>query len=214
MTELYAALLNLHGRRCVVVGGGQVAERKVRPLLEAGATVTVVAPAVTAAIDAAARAGEIVLRRRPFQKDDLDGAFLTFAATDVAAVNAAVVREARRVGALVNAATEPRLGDFQVPATLRRGDVVVSLSTGGRSPGFARRLRAELESWLTPERIDLLDLMADVRRELKARGDNPPPESWRRAIGDDVVDALRRGDGPAARALLLHALGGPTPVGG
>ena len=214
MTGLYAAFLDVTGRRCVVVGGGPVAERKMRALVESGASVTIVAPAVTPAIDAAAEAGEIVVRRRPFQPEDVDGAFLVFAATDVAEVNAAVLREARRVAALVNAADDPPAGDFQVPATVRRGDIAVAVSTGGRSPSFARHLRTELESWLTPERIELLDLMADVRRELQAKGDNPPAEIWRLAINDDVVGALDRGDRPAARALLLGRVGVPAQVRG
>ena len=213
MTELYPAFLNVQGRRCVVVGGGEVAERKVRALLASGASVTVVAPSVAPAIARFAESGDLTLRRRGFEAGDAAGALLVFAATDVPEVNAAVLREARAAGALVNVADDPRSGDFHVPAMVRRGDVVVAISTGGRSPSFARHLRLDLESWLTTERVELADLLAEVRRELQAGGSNPAPERWRQAVGPDLVAVLRAGDRVAARTLLLRALGAPASAG-
>ena len=214
MTALYPVFLHVEGRRCVVVGGGEVAERKMRALLAGGASVVLIAPRVTAGVSAAAEAGEITLRRRRFEPADVAGAQLVFAATDARDVNAAVIRAARAAGALVNAADDPASGDFIVPATVRRRDVTLAISTGGRSPSFARHLRLELEAWLTPERIDLLDLLAEVRRELRAAGRNPLPESWRDAVVAEVLDAIGRGDRAAARTMLLRALGAPAAPAG
>ena len=210
MSRLYPAFLNLAGRRCVVVGGGAVAERKVRGLLAADADVLVVAPEAVAGLDALATNGRIRVERRPYRSGDLDGAFLVVAATDSRAVNAAVARDARAVGALVNAVDDPTACDVTVPATVRRGDITLAISTGGRSPGFARYLREELEDWLSEERLALLDLVADVRAELRAAGANPGPERWRQAVRSNILDILATGDRSAARRALLDALAFPA----
>ena len=211
MSRLYPAFLDLTGRRCVVVGGGAVAERKVRGLLAADADVLVVAPETVAGLDALAAGAEIRVERRPYRPGDLDGAFLVVAATDSRAVNATVVRDARVVGALVNVVDDPAACDVTVPAAVRRGDVTLAISTGGRSPGFARYLREELEDWLSEERLALLDLVADVRAELRAAGTNPGPERWRGAVRSDILDVLASGDREAARRALLAALATPSP---
>jgi precorrin-2 dehydrogenase/sirohydrochlorin ferrochelatase len=210
----YAAFLRLAGRRCVVVGGGAVAERKVGTLVDCGANVVVIAPTATDRIVQAASERRLVLARRPYRAGDLDGAFLAVAATDERAVNAQVVAYARALGILVNSVDEREPGDLIVPATVQRGDVVVAVSTGGRSPSFARYLREELEAWLTPERVELFELLADVRRELQAAGRNPDPELWRRAVDVDLVRELAAGDRPAARRRLLLALDPATLAAG
>ena len=210
MSARYPMFVKLTGRRCVVVGGGRVAQRKVRGLIESGASVVVIAPNVTEVLTAAGDRGDLTICRRGYEVGDLEGAFLVFAATNDSAVNGAVISDAAAVGALVNAAEDPTSGDFFVPATVRRDDLVLAISTGGRSPTFARHVRAELEAWLTPSRIDLLDLLADVRGELQAAGCNPAPDAWRRAVSEPVLGALASGDRISARASLLHDLMAPT----
>lgn len=205
--DYYPAFLRLDGRRCVVVGGGTVAERKVRVLLESGAALTVVAPAVTDGIRAVADGGALIVEQRPYRAGDLNEAFLAVAATGDRAVNAAVVEAARQVGALVSAVDDPLAGDFIVPATVRRGEVTIAISTGGRSPTFARQLRQELDGWLTPARLELLDLLGDVRRELQLAGRNPEPPAWREAVDPHLIDAVERGDREGARRRLLRSLG-------
>jgi precorrin-2 dehydrogenase / sirohydrochlorin ferrochelatase len=203
----YAAFLALDGRRCVVVGGGAVAERKVGTLLAAGASVVVVATRAGDGLRRAAADGRVTLHQRPYRHGDLAGARLAFAATDDPIVNAAVVAEARADGVPVNSVDAPDSGDFIVPATVRRGDVTVAISTGGRSPSFARHLREELEEWLTPARLELLDVVAEVRRDLQAAGRSPEPEVWRRAVDARLLRAVEAGDRSQARRHLLAALG-------
>ena len=207
MNTPYPAFLRLAGRRCVVVGGGAVAKRKVLPLVDSEASVVVIAPAVSATIQALASEGRLAIEERRYRRGDLVGAFLAFAATDDPAVNAEVAAEGRAVGALVNSADDPTACDFIVPASVRRGDVTVAISTRGRSPSFARQLRQELEAWLTSGRVELLDLLGGIRRELQSNGRNPGPERWRRAIDADVVRAIEAGNRLAARERLLEALG-------
>ena len=209
MSSLYPAFLKLAGRRCVVVGGGAVAERKVRGLLAADADVLVVAPEATPALDELAVRRAIRVEQRPYRTGDLAGAFLVVAATDSRVVNETIVRDAWAVGALVNVVDDPAACDVTVPAIVRRGDVTLAISTGGRSPGFARYLREELEDWLSDERLALLDLVADVRAELRAAGANPGPERWRQAVRSNILEGLITSDRAAARRSLLAALVSP-----
>ena len=206
MSAPYAAFLKLAGRRCVVVGGGAVAERKALTLVACDASVLVIAPRVTDLLEKAERDGRLKLLRRPYVPGDLHGAFLAFAATDDRALNGHVVAEARESGALANSVNDPESADFIVPATIRRGDLTIAISTGGRSPGFAAQLRQDLESWLTPARLELLELLADLRTEMRAAGRNPGPEVWRRAVDPEVVRALEGGDRQGARSRLLATL--------
>ena len=135
------------GKRCVVVGGGGVASRKARGLLERGAEVVVISPQVSAELATDA----VEIHRRPYEPGDLEGAFLAFAATDSREANAAVVREANEGGIPVNVADRPADGDFALPSTLRRGGLQVAVSTGGASPTLARRVRDALEPRFVPE---------------------------------------------------------------
>jgi hydroxymethylbilane synthase len=140
----YPIALALAGKSVVVAGGGAVAERKVRGLLEAGARVTVVAPRISAALAADAERGMLVARARPFRPSDLDGAVVAFATTDDPAVNRCVVAAARERGVLVNDTTEPEVSDFANPLVYRSGPLTFSVDTGGLSPSFAKRLGDEL----------------------------------------------------------------------
>ena len=212
MSARYAAFLALEGRRCVVVGGGAVAERKVGTLLECGAPVVIVATRAGDGLRKAAAEGRLTLHERPYGRGDLAGARLAFAATNDPTVNAAVVAEARADGIPVNSVDAPDSGDFIVPATLRRGDVTLAISTGGRGPSFARHLRDELAEWLTPARLELLDVVAEVRRDLQAAGRNPGPDIWRRAVDSRLLRAVEAGDRSQARRHLLTALGAASPT--
>ncbi|HMD02050.1 MAG TPA: hydroxymethylbilane synthase [Candidatus Baltobacteraceae bacterium] len=140
----YPIALDLRERRVVIVGAGAIAARKLPALLEAGASVTLVAPAAEGAVREAAAAGRVAWIERNFGPDDLDGATLVFAATGDDAVNAAVVAAARERGALVDDASDAGRGDFATPLVHRTGGVTFSIDTGGRSPSFALRLREEL----------------------------------------------------------------------
>ena len=131
----------------MVVGGGEVANRKARKLLQARAEVVVISPEVRPELESVA--AEVHLR--PYEAGDLEGAYLAFAATDSREVNAAVAREAGERGVPVNVADRPSEGDFAVPSTLRRGRLQVAVSTGGASPTLARNVKGELEGLFGPE---------------------------------------------------------------
>ncbi len=167
----YPVMLDVSGRRTVVVGGGRVGERKVEGLLEVGADVTVVSPEVTPALGARAGAGLLAWRRRPYAPGDLAGACLAFAATDRREVNAAVEADARAAGIPCNVADDPEGCDFVVPSVVRRGDLVIAVSTGGASPVVARKVRETLEARFGPEWAPYLDLLARVREAILDLGD-------------------------------------------
>jgi precorrin-2 dehydrogenase / sirohydrochlorin ferrochelatase len=166
--EYYPVLLDLRGRTCAVIGGGAVAEGKVDRLIAAGARVTVVSPSLTARLAAWAGEGRLRHVARAYAEGDLAGQALAFVAVDHPAVAAAVAEEARRLGIWVNAADDPARCDFILPSVLRRGRLVVSVSTGGASPGLARAIREDLEERFTAEFGALIDLVAEVRSEVRA----------------------------------------------
>jgi precorrin-2 dehydrogenase/sirohydrochlorin ferrochelatase len=200
-------MLRLSGRRCVVVGGGRVAARKIGPLLDAGAVVLVVAPECAPGIEQAASEGRVALIRRPYQAGDLQGADLAFAATDSRAVNARVADDADALGVRVNVADDPARSSFQVPSAARCGDVTLAVSTGGRSPAFARRLRQELEQFLTPERLALLELYAELRGELIA-AERPTAEAAWDGVDCEALRLLRAGRRVEALDLVRASVAG------
>jgi len=200
---MYPVFVDLAGRRCVVIGGGPVAEGKVNGLLAAGALVTVVSPTLTPALADAARAGRIGHRRRAYHESDLAGAVLAFVATADVAVNAAVAADGRRRGLLVNAADDPRHCDFILPSVLRRGALAVAVSTGGASPALARAVRQEIERTIGDDYATLVDVAGDVRRALRAEGRTVDAATWSAALGDRRFRRLvARGAHAAARRRL------------
>ncbi len=201
-------LVGLGQQRCVVVGGGQVALRKVEGLLAAGAQVVVVAPQLDARLRLLAEADGVAVRARAFEPGDLDGTFLVVAATDDPDVNRAVSAEALRRGLLVNVVDDSEASNFIVPAVVRRGELVIAVSTGGASPALARRVREALELQFGPEYVELVNLLAELRPAIMARF---PPGEARLEAALRLVDAglpaliRERGRGAAlahARSLL------------
>ncbi|HEY7041749.1 MAG TPA: bifunctional precorrin-2 dehydrogenase/sirohydrochlorin ferrochelatase [Methylomirabilota bacterium] len=186
----YPIFLDLADRPCLVVGGGPVAEHKVESLLAAGARITVVSPIVTARLAAWAAEGRIDHRARPYHADDLAGSGIAFVATDDARVTAAVSADSRTRGVWVNAADEPARCDFILPSVIRRGRLVVAVSTGGASPAAARAIREELEAYLGERHARLVDLAAAARAALRDRSISVSPERWRRALADGRVRRL------------------------
>ncbi|MFM7223998.1 MAG: bifunctional precorrin-2 dehydrogenase/sirohydrochlorin ferrochelatase [Actinomycetota bacterium] len=189
------------GQPVVVVGGGAVASRRVATLVDLGARVVVIAPTVTPELAARAAAGEIEVRARPFVPVDADGARLVFAATDDPDVNAEVRVRARAAGAWANRADDPDDCDFTVLPAVRRGDLVVAVGTGGRSPALAaylrRRFAEELEGFEA-----VLELLAEARVEIRAEGGSSDDIDWRRAFDEGIVDLVRSGRIDRARELL------------
>jgi precorrin-2 dehydrogenase/sirohydrochlorin ferrochelatase len=207
MIPYYPVALDLRDRLCLVVGGGPVAEAKVEGLLEAGARVTVVSPELTEPLAAWAIDGRITHWPHEYSADDLDGQQLVFSATDRREVTEAVATEARRRGLWVNAADDPAFCDFLLPSVLRRGRLVVAVSTGGASPALAARVRRDLEAYFAPEYDELVELAAEVRAELRSRAQRPVAEAWRGAFDRDLVGLLAEGRRGEAKARLLERLG-------
>ena len=203
----FPIFLKLKNRRCLVLGGGVVAERKIAGLLEVGAAVTVISPDVTETIARWSKGTIIELIARRYQSGDLSGYELVFAATGDADVNAAVSEEGRRLGVWVNAADDPTHCDFILPSVLRRGQLTVAVSSGGGSPALARTIREELEMHLSQEYEQLATLAAEARAEAHKRSLSIPFETWRRALSGDVRQYLMRGEVARARSYLLKELG-------
>jgi siroheme synthase-like protein len=172
----------VHASRCtaLVVGGGAVATRKVRGLVEAGGRPTVVAPSLTPELRALVESHSLPWRARPYEPGDVAGARLVFAATDSAEVNARVSADAEAAGALANVADDGEGSTFHVPAVVRRDEVVVALSTGGASPLLARRLRERLEGVVTEGLGRAARRLARLRDEVQARW--PGDEGRRRDL--------------------------------
>ncbi|HEY7220670.1 MAG TPA: bifunctional precorrin-2 dehydrogenase/sirohydrochlorin ferrochelatase [Candidatus Binatia bacterium] len=199
--------LDMRMRRCLVIGGGAVAERKIAALLEAGADITVISPDTTEAIAALSKRKAVRILERRYQDGDLDGFELAFVATDDPQVNAAVYQEGRRRGVWVNSADDPTRCDFILPSVLRRGELTVAVSTGGGSPALARTVREELELYFTEEYESLAKLATEVRQELLSRAITVSFENWRSALSGEVRQMLMRGDFARAKGRLLTDLG-------
>ena len=180
--EYFPAFLDLVGKRVIVVGGGEVAASKVRALLPCGAAVVVIAPAVCPTIAQAAEAGRLVWLARPYITGDLVEATLVFAATDDRSVNAQVALQARQAGSLVLAVDDVPHCDFIAPALVRRGGLVIAISTNARSPAVARRVREWLDERLPAYWGTLLDAAGDARQRLGTLRPQVSPEDWQRAL--------------------------------
>jgi precorrin-2 dehydrogenase / sirohydrochlorin ferrochelatase len=173
MSSLFPMFVKLAGRKCVIVGGGAIAEGKVESLLSCGATVALVAPAVTDAIARWNEQRRLHWCAREFDPSDLEGAFLVIAATGVASVNQAVFREAEARGILCNSVDQPEHCHFYYPAVVRRGALQIAISTAGLSPALAHRLRLELEEQFGPEYERWLGTLGELRQAVFARKADP-----------------------------------------
>jgi precorrin-2 dehydrogenase/sirohydrochlorin ferrochelatase len=193
----YLVNLVLEGRRALVVGGGEVALRKVGDLLAAKAAVSVVAIEACAGMRSLIESGRVTGWLRAYRKTDLDGAFLVVAATNDKGVNEWIHQDALALGVLVNVVDDPPLCTFTVPATVHRGLLTVAVATDGNCPALAGILREELDAKYGLEYVDLLNLMGALRRQMIAR-------RWDGARIRDAVRALYHGG--VVEALAAHDL--------
>jgi uroporphyrin-III C-methyltransferase/precorrin-2 dehydrogenase/sirohydrochlorin ferrochelatase len=210
----YPVFLNLRGRRAVVIGGGAVAEQKVLGLLAAGAHVTVVSPETTPRLADLAAAGGIELRHRPYRAGDLAGAWLAIAGTDDRGANAGVWAEAEREGVPLNAVDDLDHCSFIAPAIHREGDVTVAVSTSGKSPALAARLRQRVAQLVGPTEARLCALLGELRPELAARVPDTHARTtlWYRIVDSDVIDFVRRGDMEGARERIDELVTQPPDI--
>ncbi|MEC0372344.1 precorrin-2 dehydrogenase/sirohydrochlorin ferrochelatase family protein [Paenibacillus chibensis] len=195
MSTYVPVMLDCKDRVCIVIGGGQVAERKVKELLAGQASVTVISPSVTPALRHGHEQGELRWLCRKYAEGDLQGAFMVHAASDDPKVNENVVAEARTRGILANVADQPQLGNFIHPSVLRRGRLVISVSTSGAGPLAARAIRRRLEEDFGKEFEAYLDLLYDLRNGIKQQVSDPVTRQalLRKASDLRLADALRHG---------------------
>ncbi len=189
----FPVFLDLQDKSCVVVGGGRVAERKVKTLLKAGARVKVISPKLTGPLARLESEERIVQYPRLFRRKDLRGAFLTIAATDDRAVNQKVFQEATENRIPVNVVDDPAHSSFIVPSLVKKKDLVVAISTSGRSPALARLLRQKLEKEIGPEYARFLRLLGAVRRKMipLGLGQRRNQKIFRKLMKEDLLSLIK-----------------------
>ncbi len=206
MSKYYPVFLDLKGRPCMVVGGGTIAERKVKTLLDSGAEVAVVSPEITPRLKGRVEKGQIKYISREYQDGDYQGMHILIAATDDMKLNRAIGIEASTNGALVNVVDDPEYCDFIAPSIFRRGEITLAISTGGASPALARWLRRDLQSNFPPEYVRLSTLLSQARRQLKREGLRVSPGRWQRSIDQELLSLLKEEKRKEAKRRLLHSL--------
>lgn len=167
--KYYPVFLDMENKRALVVGGGQVAQRKAESLLEQGARVYVVSQGVTPDLENLIKEEEVGYLGKRFEEGQLDGIFLVIAATDDHYTNQRISRSARKRGILVNAVDQPEDCDFIIPSVLKRGDLIIAVSTCGKSPALSKRIRRELEGQFGREYASFLELMGRVRSKVLSK---------------------------------------------
>ncbi|WP_208028328.1 precorrin-2 dehydrogenase/sirohydrochlorin ferrochelatase family protein [Rhabdothermincola sediminis] len=200
---LFPVNLRLTGRRCLVVGGGRVAQQKVEALLEAGAAVHVVAPAVSDVIRALPG---VTWDERPYREGDVAGYRLVITATGDREVDRAVYLDGETHGVWVNSADDPDHCAFTLPARLRRGRLLLAVSTAGSSPAVATWLRRRLEREIGPEYGELVELVAEERERIRAEGRSTEEVDWQRALDSGMLELIREGRLAEAKERLQACL--------
>ena len=196
--DQYPVNLILQGKRCLVVGGGPVAARKAAGLLACGAEVDVIAASVGAEV--AALGLNVV--QRVYRPGDLKGYRLVIAATNDRAVNRAIFDEAEAMGTWVNSADDPASCTFTLPSVIRQGPVMVTVSTGGRSPALATWLKGRIEDRLGPEYQVLVDLLSAAREDMRAAGRSTEQADWQSVLDSDMLELIKAGQVSVARERL------------
>lgn len=208
MPRFYPMMMNLNGRSAVVIGGGEVAARKAEVLVRCGAVVKVIAPDLHKLLEPLVSAGKVVHIEGEYEKGQLKGASLVIASTDNTEVNRAVYDDAMERGIPVNVVDVPELCSFIVPAIVERGDLIVAISTSGKSPAMAKRIRKELQEQFGEEYALMLKLMGEARQIMMKK----EPDLNRRMVmlselaNSDLFDRIKSGERPSAGEIVEGAL--------
>ncbi len=207
--KYYPVNLNIKNRPCLVVGGGAVGTRKVNTLLVCGARVTVVSPDPTPQLKKLAAQGAIQLKERPYRSNDVEKKFLVIGATDDERLNRQISNDAERINTLCNIADRPEVCNFILPAIVRRGDLVITISTSGNSPAMAKKLRLDLEKQFGDEYADFLSLMGAIREKLLSQAHEPEAHKdlFNELIDRDLIALIKANNIIKINALLLDVLG-------
>jgi precorrin-2 dehydrogenase/sirohydrochlorin ferrochelatase len=203
----YPVFLNLQGRKCLVAGGGQVALRKASALLEHGAEVTVISPRLCAGMRKLDVDGKIKVINRAYRPGDMKGACIAIVATSNRGVNLGAAGEAKKRGVPVNVVDDPELSDFIVPSIMRRGSLAIAVSTSGKSPALARKIRGRLEGEFGKEYAQLVLIIEEVRRQVKGQRLRVSSRDWQETIDlDSMIALIRQGRDEEAGQSLLERL--------
>jgi len=193
--KYYPVYLDLRDRPCLIVGGGQVAERKTLSLLEAGANVTVISPSLTQKLQELSQSAKIIHLPKTFDDKDLTGALLVIAATDSREVNTSIGRLCKKRNILVNVVTPPDESSFIVPSVVERGELLIAVSTSGMSPALSKKIRQELEERYGPEYEVFLRKMSMLRNRLmnEVKDEGVRREILQALADSDVISLLKEG---------------------
>jgi len=203
----YPISFNLQGKRCVVIGGGKVALRKIKILLECGAKVTVISPKPHPEISKLSEERAIQLMERDYKARDLKDAVIAIACTDVKKVNRKAADEAKKARVLVNVADDPERSNFIIPSFFRRGNLTIAVSTAGVSPALARKIRTRLEKSLGVEYASLLSLIGEVRSAINRKGYVVDAETWQEALDlDPLIRLVKARQWRKAKTFLVNKL--------
>jgi precorrin-2 dehydrogenase / sirohydrochlorin ferrochelatase len=205
----YPVNLDIKDRKCLVVGGGDVGTRKVITLLECGASVTVVSIIASEKVIKLAESNRIELKKRSYKETDLDGMFLVICATDNEELNLQVSKDAEKLNMLCNIADRPEACNFILPALVKRGDLVIAVSTSGKSPAFAKKVRKDLEKQYGPEYADFLKLMGAIRKNLLSTSHEPEEHKhlFEKLISRDIVQLIKNNEADKIDFILSETLG-------
>ncbi len=213
MTNFYPVFLNLTGRRCVIIGGGQIAEGKISKLLDSGAKIIVISPDATQGIRGFAERGEIEFQLRKYQPGDLDGAFIVIAATNDRVVNQEIFEEAEKQGILLNAVDDMPRCSFIAPSIVERGPVTIAISTGGASPALARKLRETLSGSNDLDWIEATSVLSKARQIIKDKQVAVDPQRWQCCMTPELLNLAKSGREDEAVELLMNGLLGKDSNG-
>ncbi len=207
--KFYPISLDISNEKCVVVGGGDVAERKIIRLLECGARVVLVGKTITPGLRAMKDKETIEHVPDDYREEHIEGAFLVIGATDRNDVNERIYRDSRSRGILVNVVDEPARCNFIVPAIFRRKDLLIAISTGGKSPALARKLREKMEEKYGPEYGILLDIMGNLRKKIIARGGTSAENKriFESVLDSDILRHIREEEWDRAREIVRDLTG-------
>jgi precorrin-2 dehydrogenase/sirohydrochlorin ferrochelatase len=205
----YPVQLDIQNRPCLVVGGGSVGTRKACTLLQCGALVNVVTITATDELQDLAQKEKIHLRIGPYAASDMEQAFLVIGATNDETLNQRISQDARQMGKLCNIADRPEFCNFILPSIVQRGDLVIAISTSGKSPAFAKRLRKEIQAQFGPEYADFLELMGRIREKLLSQAHEPEAHKhlFEKLIDGGLLDSMRNKNIEEADRLLNDVLG-------
>ncbi len=205
----YPVNLDVRNRRCLVVGGGSVGKRKAITLLNCGAVVTVVSPEFDQQLLDLVFTGSISLKKRHYQTADLNGMFLVIGATNNKKLNLQIKKDAEISGILCNIVDQPEACNFILPAIVQRGDLIIAISTSGKSPAFAKKLRKDLEKKFGREYALFLRLMGAIRTRLLGRNNNPEAYNhlFERLINSNLIELIRESKIKEINAILVEILG-------